>query len=249
MGPNMPCFARAPEGALRRFARAPEGALRHSSAAVLASLVLLAGCESRSYGTPPALPPPPPPSPVAPAPAEPAALDQAAADPAPSGKRASKGKRAREREPSPPASEARKPAADPPPAPPAAKPAAAAPPAAAPTPKSSVRVPENEHVRVELPSGLQADLDHDPRMQPWVNKAVSSIERCYAPLRDAGASGVIEVRLVMHESERPSAEPVKLPSALTPMLACVTGDLMRVKMPLFTGKEGTRYTLKIRLAK
>jgi hypothetical protein len=253
MGPAMPSSARAPKGALRRFARAPEGALRHSSAAVLASLVLLAGCESPTYGAPPALPPAPPPSPVAPAPAEPAALDQAAAEPAPSGKRAGKGKRAREREresSQPPSSEARKPAADPAPAPPPpAKPPAATPAAAPPTPKGSVRVPESEHVRIELPSGLQADLDHDPRMQPWVNKAVSSLERCYAPLRDAGAAGVIEVRLVMHENERPSAEPGKLPSSLTPMLACVTGDLMRVKMPLFTGKEGTRYTLKIRLAK
>jgi hypothetical protein len=231
MGPAMP-----------RLARAPDGALRHSSAAVLAALVLVASCESRTYGAPPPAPPPPP-SPVAPAPAEPAALEPA--EPAASGKRAGKGKRIREREPSPPpASEARKPAATPAPAAPPAKP-----PAAPPPPKSSVRVPESAHVRIELPTGLQADLDRDPRMQPWINKAVSAIERCYAPLRDAGATGTIEVRLVMHENERPSAEPGKLPSSLTPMLACVTGDLMRAKMPLFTGKEGTRYTLKIRLAK
>jgi hypothetical protein len=230
-------------------------ALAYSPAAVLASMVLLAGCESRSYGAPPTPPPAPPPAVIAPAP-DPAPAEPVAPSPVPSGKRAGKGKR--EREPSaPPRSEEQAAKTAPPvQAPPAPKPPPAAPsapadklPAAAASAKGSVRVPESAHVQIELPAGLQADLDHDPRMQAWVNKAVSAIERCYAPLRESGVTGVIEVRLVMHENERPSAEPGKLPSALTPMVACVTGGLLGVKMPLFTGKEGTRYTLKIRLAK
>jgi len=231
--------------------------MMQTPAAVLTLMALLAGCESRTYGKPPPAPPAPP---AAPAPPVAVPTDLAEAAPVPD-ERAGKAARARDaRTRADSASRnagarsggaASKPPATPLPAAPAEK--AATPAAKTPAPareaKGSVRVPQSEHVRIELPSGLQADLDHDPRMQPWVNKAVSAIERCYAPLRDAGTSGVIEVRLVMHENERPSAEPGKLPTALTPMLACVTGDMMRTKMPLFTGKEGTRYTLKIRLAK
>jgi hypothetical protein len=225
--------------------------MSHSVAALLASIVLLAGCESRTYGAPPVPPPAPPPAAVAPAPDP--APEPIAPSPAPSDKPAGKRKReasAPPRDEAPAKSAQRAPAVQPPPAAPPVPPARAdATPAVARAAKGSVRIPESAHVQFELPAGLQADLDHDPRMQAWVNKAVSAIERCYAPLRDAGVAGVIEVRLVMHENERPSAEPGKLPSALTPMVACVTGDLLRVKMPLFTGKEGTRYTLKIRLAK
>jgi hypothetical protein len=231
--------------------------MSHGHAAVLASIVLLAGCESRSYGAPPVPPPAPPPAPVAPAAPDPAP-EPVAPSPAPGDKHTRKAKREREpsarpRDEAPAKPPKLAPAVQPPPAAQVAPPVPAATadktPAAARPAKGSVQVPESAHVKIELPAGLQADLDHDPRMQPWVNKAVSAIERCYTPLRDAGAAGVIEVRLVMHENERPSAEPGKLPSALTPMVPCVTGDLLRVKMPLFTGKEGTRYTLKIRLSK
>jgi hypothetical protein len=112
-----------------------------------------------------------------------------------------------------------------------------------------VLVPSTDHVHIDVPAGLQADLDHDPRMQAWVERAVSAVDRCYGSLREAGVSGTVEVTLVMHENERPSAQPTQLPTALTPMLACLTGSLMQVKMPLFTGKEGTRYALKVRLSR
>jgi hypothetical protein len=237
-----------------------------SLAAAFALISQLAGCEAEKYAPPPLPPAPPARAAVTPAaPPPPEQADTASTRPATPGSRhAARVQKARERAEKAalsskakrePAARAESPVALTAPAVDARgsareqdqqKPRTAEPPAKA---KGSVTVPSTDHVRIEFPSGLQADLDHDPRMQPWVNQVVSAIDKCYAPLRDAGAAGVIEVGVVMHENERPSATPQKLPTALTPMLACATGSLMRTKMPLFTGKEGTRYTLKIRLSK
>jgi hypothetical protein len=136
------------------------------------------------------------------------------------------------------------------PAAPAAQPA----PIMATTPKqevaSKVSVPKTAHLAIDIPSGLQADLNHDPRMQPWVNQVVATIDRCYGGESKSNAklAGTIEVLVTMHENERPDADIKQLPPALSPIVACATGGLMRTKMPLFTGKEGTRYPVKIRFS-
>jgi len=111
---------------------------------------------------------------------------------------------------------------------------------------TKVSVPKTVHVAIDVPSGLQADLDRDPRMQPWVNQVVATIDRCF--VGNAKAAGTIEVLVTMHENERPDADIKQLPPALSPIVACATGGLMRTKMPLFTGKEGARYTVKLRFS-
>lgn len=126
--------------------------------------------------------------------------------------------------------------------PPAAAPVASKPAAAAPA-KGKVSIPRTAHVSIDVPTGLQADLDKDPRMQPWANQVVSVIDKCHA--QNATAQGTIEVLITMHENARPNADIKKLPGALSPIVACATSGLMRTKMPLFTGSEGTRYTVKI----
>jgi hypothetical protein len=135
---------------------------------------------------------------------------------------------------------------------PAATPIRVAPPieaASAPTatpvkPASRVTVPSTAHVHPELPSGLQRDLDADARMQSWLDRALAIIDGCHSQNR--AAIGTIEVVLTMHENERPDADIRALPPALSAVVACSTGALMRTKMPLFTGTEGTRYTTRIR---
>jgi hypothetical protein len=151
---------------------------------------------------------------------------------------------------------AAKPAAAPKSAPasPKAPPPAPAPqaPLVATTPKpaaaSKVSVPKTVHVQIDVPAGLQADLDHDPRMQPWVNQVVATIDRCYGSESKSNTklSGTIEVLVTMHENERPDADIKQLPPALSPIVACATGGLMRTKMPLFTGKESSRYSVRLR---
>jgi len=125
-------------------------------------------------------------------------------------------------------------------------PAPAPQPAATPAEKiaSRVKVPSTAHVHAELPSGLQRDLDADPRMQSWLDRAFAIIDGCHAQNR--GAAGTIEAQLTMHEEARPDADIRALPPALSGVVACATGGLMRTKMPLFTGAEGTRYTVRIR---
>lgn len=111
---------------------------------------------------------------------------------------------------------------------------------------SKVNVPATAHVRIEVPSALQAELDRDPRMQPWVNQVMSVIDRCYTDAAGGGAlAGTIEVVVTMHENERPDADIKQLPPQLSPIVACATGGLMRIKMPLFTGAEGGRRTVRI----
>jgi hypothetical protein len=143
------------------------------------------------------------------------------------------------------------------PTPAPAKPAPApakAPPVVASTPKpevaSKVSVPKTTHVQIDLPAGLQADLNHDPRMQPWVNQVVTTIDRCYGSESKGNTklSGTIEVLVTMHENARPDADIKQLPPALSPIVACATGGLMRAKMPLFTGAEGSRYTVRLRFS-
>jgi hypothetical protein len=140
---------------------------------------------------------------------------------------------------------------------PSPKPATAPTPTAplvATTPKpalvSKVSVPKTVHVQIDVPAGLQADLDHDPRMQPWVNQVVATIDRCYGSESKSNTklSGTIEVLVTMHENERPDADIKQLPPALSPIVACATGGLMRTKMPLFTGKENSRYSVRLRFA-
>jgi hypothetical protein len=106
-----------------------------------------------------------------------------------------------------------------------------------------VVVPRTPHVRAELPSGLQADLDADPRMQSWVNRVIDIADTCHA--KDRSARGTIAARVTMHENERPDVDLRNLPGALSSVVACATGSLMRTKMPLFTGREGSSYDVRI----
>ena len=122
------------------------------------------------------------------------------------------------------------------------------PPAPAPKPATRVAVPNTEHVRVEVPAGLQAWLDKDTRMQPWLGKVMKVIDDCYASVRarDASATGTITFRVTMHENARPDPEIESLPGALSSVVACATGQLMRTRMPLFTGTEGESYVVRVR---
>jgi hypothetical protein len=120
------------------------------------------------------------------------------------------------------------------------------PPAPAPRPVATskkVVVPRTTHVHVDYPAGLQADLDADPRMQSWVDKVIPIIDGCHS--KDRGAKGAIATRVTMHENDRPDADILSLPGQLSSVVACATGSLMRIKMPLFTGREGTRYDVRI----
>lgn len=117
----------------------------------------------------------------------------------------------------------------------------------APPPATKVVVPRTDHVHAEFPKGLQAWLDADSRMQPWVAEVMRVADRCYARERESNASaaGVIEVAVTMHQDARPDADILALPPELSGIVVCATGDLMRSGMPLFTGKEGDRYTVRI----
>jgi hypothetical protein len=130
-------------------------------------------------------------------------------------------------------------------------PAAPAPAPAPAKPANKTVVPHTDHLRFEIPAGLQAALDADPRMQPWLNQAVKVIDDCYSQERkkNANAAGVISVRLTMHEESRPDADMKSLPPALSGVVACATGGLMRTKMPLFTSKEGEHYNVNIDFSK
>jgi len=129
--------------------------------------------------------------------------------------------------------------------PPVPAPAAAAPAPEAPAKKNKVTVPSTDHVKIDLPKGMQALLDADTRMQPWVEKVVAVADRCYKS-KAMGSSATIVVDVTMHPNARPDADVRSLPPTLAGVVACATGDLMRTKMPLFTGPEGERHTLKIR---
>lgn len=138
-------------------------------------------------------------------------------------------------------------AASPPPS--AAAPVEAAPVAPAPPPPPSaangsrVAVPTTPHFHVDVPAGLQAWLDADDRMRPWLGKAVAAVDSCYADVRrdSASAAGVITFSVTMHQNARPTAAVSSLPAPLRSLVPCVTTSLWSVRMPLFTGDEGARY--------
>ena len=117
-------------------------------------------------------------------------------------------------------------------------------------PTTKVVVPATAHVRVDVPTGLQRWLDEDDRMIPWLSKAVGAVDTCYAKLRadNPSASGIVSFSLTMHENSRPSAKPTSVPSALQPMVLCVSTQLLAVKMPLFTGQEGASYPVHVQLS-
>jgi hypothetical protein len=128
-----------------------------------------------------------------------------------------------------------------------APPAAPAPPAAvAPAPAATkhVQVPSTPNVRVELPSGLQADLDADPRMQAWVNRVIAIADGCHA--KNRSVQGTLQALITMHENDRPDADLQGMPGQLSGIVACATSALLSGnRMPLFTGREGTRYTVRM----
>jgi hypothetical protein len=126
-----------------------------------------------------------------------------------------------------------------------AEPTAAPPP---PPAKASVVVPHTDHVRVEVPSGLQHWLDEDDRMKPWLGKAVNVADSCYSKVRadNPSASGVIAVKVSMHENARPSGGVSSISGDIKSIVMCATTKLLGIKMPLFTGNEGETYTVRIR---
>jgi hypothetical protein len=217
-------------------------------------------------------PAPSPAAPAAPAPAPPAlpegrdvpqaapkAAPPAAASPLPAPTASSKPERkpaasakapaadspSRENAPKPPPVPTTPPAPEPSPVAPAAEPPVPTPVAPAPAKQNKVTVPSTDHVQIDLTKGMQALLDADTRMQPWVEKVVAVADRCYKS-KAMGSAATIVVDVTMHPNARPDADVRSLPPSLAGVVACATGDLMRTKMPLFTGPEGERHTLKIR---
>jgi hypothetical protein len=128
----------------------------------------------------------------------------------------------------------------------------AEPPAPAPAPpppkKVAVIVPHTDHVRVDVPAGLQHWLDEDDRMKPWLSKAVNVADACYAKVRadNRAAAGVIAFTVTMHENARPSGGVSSVSGPINGIIMCATTRLLGVKMPLFTGDEGASYTVKVR---
>lgn len=124
---------------------------------------------------------------------------------------------------------------------PASKPGA--PKTSADKPKLRVVVPHTEHVHADISDALQADLDADPRMQAWLEKAMAVIDGCHAKSRDA--VGTIQGTLTMHESARPTFVLGSISPQLGGVVGCSTAQLVRIKMPLFTGREGARHTVRV----
>jgi hypothetical protein len=121
-------------------------------------------------------------------------------------------------------------------------------PAPEPKPTPAFNVPSAPHVTLDLPQGLRDDLAKDTRMTPWLKKGLSAASSCYTKQNDAKLAGTIVVNIVMHENDRPDASIQTLPGQLSGVFACVSGAMMKNRMPLFTGKEGQRYTAKVRFA-
>lgn len=118
-----------------------------------------------------------------------------------------------------------------------------------PTPPAPVayEMPSSAHVRIEAPKGLEADLAKDTRMTPWLQKSVGAATKCYEveAKTTPKLAGAIEVGIVMHENDRPDAAIKKLPPQLSGVFACVSGAMMKSRMPLFVGKEGQKYTARV----
>jgi hypothetical protein len=113
-------------------------------------------------------------------------------------------------------------------------------------PAGKVTLPSTKNVRIEVTKGMQELLNADPRMGPWAKQVVDIADKCYATERkqNPAVEGTIPVTVTMHKDERPDADP-KFPPQLSGVVACATGKLMRVKMPLFTGPEGQKHAVKI----
>jgi hypothetical protein len=118
------------------------------------------------------------------------------------------------------------------------------PPAAPVKAATKLIVPTTDRVKIDVPAGLQRWLDADLRMQPWLNRAVKVIDGCHAS-STPNAEGTITFQLTMHMNSRPDADIKSLPAKLSGVVACATGQLMRNRMPLFTGTEGESYTVKV----
>lgn len=131
---------------------------------------------------------------------------------------------------------------------PAPAPAPAPPPPAAKPAAGRVVVPSTSRLHVEVPAGLQRWLDADTRMQPWLNKVIPVIDKCYGDVLEsnANASGTITFRVTMHKDARPDPDIQSLPGQLSGVVACATGQLMRARMPLFTGTEGESYSVRVK---
>jgi hypothetical protein len=113
-------------------------------------------------------------------------------------------------------------------------------------------LPSTRHVHVAVPSRLQGLLDADPRMQPWVERVVAIIDRCYEAERSKNsmANGTIRVKVTMHQNARPDADVLALPPALSGVVACATGELLRTpRMPLFTGPEAEGHEVAVHFAR
>jgi len=138
------------------------------------------------------------------------------------------------------------PAPKPDPTGPAPKPVMEPPPPAPPAPVA-YDMPGSVHVQLVAPKGLEADLAKDTRMKPWLQKSVAAATKCYAieAKTTPKLAGTIEVGIVMHENDRPDAAIKKLPPQLSGVFACVSGAMMKSRMPLFTGREGQKYTARV----
>ena len=108
-------------------------------------------------------------------------------------------------------------------------------------------MPGSANVKIDVPKGLQTDLAKDTRMKPWLEKGVAAATKCYE--REAKTvpklTGTIEVAIVMRENDRPDASIKTLPPQLSGLFACLSGAMMKSRMPLFTGKEGQKYTARV----
>ena len=126
--------------------------------------------------------------------------------------------------------------------------APAAPPAPARPAPAPVLVPSTEHVHVEVPAGLQHWLDEDDRMRPWLGKAMAVVDACYAERRASNPTtgGTITFEVTMHKNARPSGRLVAADPSVSGIVMCATTRLYSIKMPLFTGDEGDRQTVRVR---
>jgi hypothetical protein len=227
----------------------------HRTAGALAIAALFCACSSLAAceheqpeparmppAPPPLVPPEPAPTALAPtaAPQQPVApATPQPVTPAPPREPQRPGAQPSSPAPAPPTSQK---ANNPPPSEPARPPAEPEQP-----PRKKVVVPSTDHVSVDVPRGLQALLDADPRMQPWVATVMTVIEGCYSRERSRvqDAAGTIEIALVMHANARPDADVKSVPPQLGGVVACATPQLMRARPPLFTGPEGERHTVKV----
>ena len=80
-------------------------------------------------------------------------------------------------------------------------------------------------------------------MQAWLQKAMAVIDSCHAKNRDA--VGTVQGTLTMHESARPTFALESISPQLGGVVSCAAAQLVRIKMPLFTGREGARHTVHV----